>query len=333
MGIAMNQRELRERLARRRYLALAAVAVGLLSLILFHAACGRGPRHTVTLSYFRLGWLTQPDELSSAAPLLEQFTRETGVHLSNVPVPESTLDQLDLSRALLKGGSGVDVLGIDLIWSGVLGPDLLDLGAYLGPEIALEEPGLFPSYTVDGRLVAIPYGVQLGVLEYRTDLLREYGFDHPPKTWDELERMARKIQAGERAKGNRNFWGYAWQAAEAEALTCNAIEWQAGEGAGHIIEDDRTISVNNPATIRTWRRAKRWIGSISPPSVLAYRESDSAHVFDAGDAAFHRMWATVSLTPGPKLRLMHLRSSLALGRTGYARLPGGAAGAASALGG
>lgn len=306
---------------------------GVLLLALLQGACGHTEPQPVTLSYFRLGWLAQPDELSSAAPLLRQFTQLTGVRLSNVPVPESTLDQVEISHRLLANGSGPDVLGVDLIWSGVLEPDLIDLRPYLGPEIALLEPGLLTSYTVNGKLVAIPYGTQLGALEYRTDLLREYGYHHPPNTWDELEGMAERIQAGERAKGNKNFWGYVWQGAQAEALTCNAIEWQAAAGAGQILENDRTISVNNPAAIRAWQRAKQWIGRISPPSVLAYRESDSSHVFDAGDAAFHRMWATVSLTPGPKSRLMHLRSSLVLNRTGYARLPGWTAGPTSTLGG
>ena len=57
-------------------------------------------------------------------------------------------------------------------------------------------------------------------------------------------------------------------------LTCNALEWQASEGGGRIIERDKTISVNNPQTIRAWRRAARWVGSISPPSVVAYKEWD-----------------------------------------------------------
>ena len=81
-------------------------------------------------------------------------------------------------------------------------------------------------------------------------------YDHPPRTWDELERMAKRIQAGERAEGKKDFWGFVWQGVAAEALTCNALEWQASEGGDRIIESDRTISVNNPATIRSWQRAK-----------------------------------------------------------------------------
>jgi len=84
-----------------------------------------------------------------------------------------------------------------------------------------------------------------------------------------------------------------WQGPTAEILTCNALEWQAAEGGGRIIESDRTISVNNPATIRSWQRAKHWIGS--PPGV-AFRERDSLHVFDSGKAAFNRAWLEGTIT-------------------------------------
>ncbi len=149
-------------------------------------------------------------------------------------------------------------------------------------ELSQIEPELLRNYTVGERVVAIPFNVPIGDLEYRADLLPKYGYKHPPKTWDELESMAQRIEAGERAGGKKDFWGYVWQGTAAETLTCNALEWQVSEGGGNILEDDGTISVNNPVAIRAWLRAKRWIGGISPPSVLAYRERDTMNVFDAG---------------------------------------------------
>ncbi len=321
------------RVALRRWISASTrktVGISLLAMAL--GGCRQSPRDAVTLSYFRLGW-SQPDELPTANPLERQFTQKTGIRLKNLPVPETTLDQLDLSRKLLESGSGPDVLGIDLIWSGVLERDLIDLRPYLTTEISSLEPQLLPSYTVDGKVVAIPYTVQMGVLEYRTDLLHEYGYDHPPKTWDELEGMATRVQAGERGKGKKDFWGYVWQGADAEALTCNALEWQVAEGGGRIIEDDRTISVNNPAAIRAWQRAKSWIGWISPPSVVAYRELDTINVFDSGGAAFNRVWGGATITRGGLSRQIHWRSSLQVGKVGYASIPRGPGGWAGTLGG
>jgi trehalose/maltose transport system substrate-binding protein len=258
--------------------------------------CRQPAREPVTLSSFLPGW-SQPDEFRTEEALSQQFTRTTDIHVNNLPVPENTLDMLNVSRRLLQeGDSGPDALGIDLIWSGALEGDLIDLRPYLASEISSLEPRFVPGYIQGGKIVAIPYQVSVGVLEYRTDLLREYGYKHPPKTWNELERMAERIQTGERAKNKKDFWGYVWQGAAAEALTCNALEWQISEGGGRIIENDRTISVNNPGTIRTWQRARHWIGWISPPSVVAYRERDTMNVFDSGGAAFARVWLGTTAT-------------------------------------
>jgi len=177
----------------RLFSSFAGTALVILLLTLLEGSCGSSSREPVTLSYFRLGW-SQPDELPSVESLSQRFIRETGIHLKNLPVPENTLDQLALSKKVLEGGSGPDALGVDMVWSGVLAEDLIDLRDALAKEIPSLAPQLLLSYTVNGKLVAIPYAVQVGVLEYRADLLREYRYDHPPKTWDELESMSARIQ-------------------------------------------------------------------------------------------------------------------------------------------
>jgi len=313
----------------------AARVCGMLGLLVLWilGGCHSAKQEPTTVSYLRLGW-SQPDDLPEIESLLQQFTRETGIRVRDLPVPETTLDQLDLSRGLLKrAAAGPDVLAVDVIWLGVLQPDLVDLQHDLADEFPPFEPRLLRSYEADGKLAAVPYTVQVGVLQYRRDLLREYGYQRPPRTWDELETMAVRIQAGERAKGNKDFWGYVWQGAAAEALTCNAIEWQAAAGGGRVIESNRTISVNNPAAIRSWQRAKHWIGWISPPSVLAYQELDSLNIFDNGGAAFGRIWGGASTTHIALFRQMHWRNSLAQRITGYTTIPDGLIGGAGTLGG
>ena len=292
--------------------------------------CRQSPREPVTLRY-TYSW---NEDRPKTRALLEQFTQETGIRVKNIPIPEYTREYLDLARKLLKDGSGADLLNIDLIWSPILEPQLIDLRPYLAAEIPLLDPQLLASYTVNGKLVAVPFNVPLGRLEYRTDLLSEYGYDHPPKTWNELESMAERIQAGERAKGTKDFWGYVWQGADGEALTCNALEWQVAAGGGRIIEQDRTISVNNPAAIQAWQRAKRWIGWISPPGVVAYRERDSMLVFDSGRAAFNRNWFLTPMTRRGQSRQIGWRAfSPPVVKTGFSRMPGGAGGSLGTLGG
>jgi trehalose/maltose transport system substrate-binding protein len=258
---------------------------------------------------------------------LQQFTRETGIRVSLLPSPDSARQRLAMWKELLgTGASGPDVYGIDVIWPGILNENFIDLKPYFANEISLQFPEIAASYTVDKKLVAMPYRADVGLLFYRTDLLRQYGYREPPKTWDELEIMAARIQAGERGKGRKQFWGFVWQGAADEVLTCNALEWQASDGGGRIIEEDKTISVNNPQAVRAWQRAAQWVGSISPPGVVGYREWDSLNVWVAGDAAFMRHWPSAyidSQAAGSPIR----------NKFDTTLLPGGKAGRVGTLGG
>jgi trehalose/maltose transport system substrate-binding protein len=291
--------------------------------------CRQSPREPVALQYTYSWNEDRPQERA----LLQQFTQETGISVTDIPIPEASREYVDLARTLLKNGSGPDLLNIDLIWTAVLEPDLIDLQPYLASEIARVDPELLRSYSVKGKLVAVPFNVPIGGLEYRTDLLRAYGYAHPPRTWDELESMAERIQKGERAKGRKDFWGYVWQGNAAESLTCNALEWQVAAGGGRIIERDRTISVNNPAAIGSWQRAKRWIGWISPPSVVSYRENDTGLLFDSGRAAFSRIWVLTPISRIGQARQIAWRSLRPVVATGLSRMPGEIEGSAGTLGG
>jgi trehalose/maltose transport system substrate-binding protein len=258
---------------------------------------------------------------------LQQFTRETGIRVSLLPSPDSARQKLALWKDLLgTGASGPDVYGVDVIWPRILSEYFIDLKPYFANEIPLQFPGLAESYTVDNKLVAMAYRADIGLLFYRTDLLRQYGYREPPRTWDELQIMAARIQAGERAKGRKQFWGFVWQGAADEELTCNALEWQAAEGGGRIVEEDHAISVNNPQAIRAWQRAARWVGSISPPSVVGYREWDSLNVWVAGDAAFMRNWPSANVDSQAAGSPIRNKFDMAL-------LPGGKGGRVGTLGG
>src|ERR1700692_3930872 len=258
---------------------------------------------------------------------LEQFTRETGIRVKLLPSPDSARQRLALWKDLLgTGASGPDVYGIDVIWPGILNEYFIDLKPYFADEISRQFPEVAASYTVDKKLVAMPYRADVGLLFYRTDLLRQYGYREPPRTWDELETMAALIQAGERAKGKKQFWGFVWQGSADEVLTCDALEWQASDGGGRIIEQDQTISVNNPQAIKAWQRAARWVGAISPPGVVGYREWDSLNVWIAGDAAFMRHWPSAYVESQGAGCAVRNKFDTAL-------LPGGKAGRVGTLGG
>ncbi len=225
---------------------------------------------------------------------LDEFAaRRRNLKVRYIPAFESDDERLAMYKQLFREQSPQpDLCEIDVIWPGMIAEDLVDLFPYFRNELQAFPAELLQSYTVGGKLIAIPLFLDSGLLYYRSDLLRKYGFDQPPESWDELERMARIIQEGERKFRDPHFWGYVWQGGATEALTCNALEWQASYGGGHIIEPDGTISVCNQNSVRALQRAVSWIGKISPPGVTTYTEDDSLNFFRAGHAAFMRNWTS-----------------------------------------
>jgi trehalose/maltose transport system substrate-binding protein len=292
------------------------MVVVLAVLAMLPAACNgvrsHGSSPTLTVTCIR-----EPEQLQTEQAIADGFTEQTGIRVRIVPTLESATDRLHQYLALLENRSATpDVYHLDVVWPGMLVEHLIDLAPYLGAESSKHFPQLQENATVGGRLVAMPVAVDSGLLHYRSDLLREYGFSAPPQSWPELERMARRIQAGERKKGNPDFWGYVWQGAPYEGLTCNGLEWQVAEGGGHIVETDGTVSINNPKAVMALERAAGWVNSISPPGVVAYKEQDANNVWQAGNAAFMRNWFYAY--EFAEKEAPHLR-----GRIGVARLPGG----------
>jgi trehalose/maltose transport system substrate-binding protein len=277
-----------------RRLQTRACAIAIFACVTaFLAGCHQIPKEPITLTFLDPEWSHDSRERdASHEAVLADFTKETGIRVTHLPAPEIASAQLDLAKGLLKKGAATpDVYGIDVIWPGMLSAYLVDLKPYFAAEFQASDPDLIANYTVKGSLTAMPYHSNVGALHYRTDLLEKYGYREPPRTLDELEKMATRIQAGERASGQKDFWGYVWPAAAGEGLFCDAIEWQVAEGGGHVVETDGEVSVNNPNTIRAWKRAAHWIGTISPPTVLSYQEWDSSNAFwTSGRAAFQRGW-------------------------------------------
>lgn len=258
---------------------------------------------------------------------LNEFTRKTGISLNSLPAWGNSTDQLAVARNTLRQHLATpDVYVIDAIWPGSLAEHLLDLRSYLTKEQEGQLPELMENDTVRGRVVGLPFYLNVGMLYYRSDLLKKYGYRQPPATWDELEKMAAAIQKGERQAGHPAFWGYVWQGGAYEGLTCNALEWQVSYGGGKVIEPDGRVSVNNAYAAQALRMAARWIGSISPASVLSYTEADSLNAFRSGNAAFLRYWSSGYAPVQEDGSAVRNQFKIAL-------LPGGPRGRAQTMGG
>jgi len=222
--------------------------------------------------------------------LIAKFHELTGIQVKIVRPGNDTTAVLSRYLADFQSGDPMaDVYAIDVVWPAILSGFAEDLRPAFG-DLRGIAPGLIGNDTVSGKMVAIPYFAEVSLLYYRTDLLRRYHFAEPPRTWSELEQQARVIEVGERSGGDRQFWGYLWQGAASEALTCNAYEWQLSQGGGSLLTPDGALNVKSEQTAKAWDRARRWIGTISPPEVTDQLEDDSLQLWTHGRSAFMRNW-------------------------------------------
>jgi trehalose/maltose transport system substrate-binding protein len=252
-----------------------------------------------------------------------EFTKETGINVKVVPAPQSTTDRYSATQRFFTGqSSAIDVTMVDVIYPSAFAPYLVDLKKPLADIAKLDYQSIVQNDTIGGHLVAIPYFGDFGILWYRTDLLKKYGYKSPPTTWTQLTAMAKKIQAGEQKK-NKNFHGFVFQGNAYEGLTCDALEWVNSYGGGAIITHNGTVTLNNPKAIAALKLAQSWVGTISPRGVTSYEEEDARNAFQAGDAAFMRNWPYV-------YSLMEAKGSKVAGKFGYAPLPHGPGGKSTA---
>lgn len=259
----------------------------------------------------------------------EAWEKKTGNKVKLVTGPTSSSEQLALAQQLLAAGStDIDVFNVDVVWPGILGTFFLDLKEYSKGAEKEHFEAIVANNTVDGKLVAMPWFTDAGILYYRKDLLEKYK-EKVPTTWQELTATAKKIQDGERKAGNKDMQGFVFQGKAYEGLTCNALEWIASFGGGSVIDAEGKVTIDNPDAVAALELAASWIDNISPKGVLNYEEEEARGIFQSGNAVFMRNWPYA-------YKLSQEEKSPVKDKVGIAVLPKGAganARSAAALGG
>jgi len=244
------------------------------------------------------------------------FEAKTGIKVKIVEAPTGTSNRLAwILQQLASQSPEIDVYQIDLGWPGMLSDHFIDLKPYIDAEaLSHYHPILIKNNTVDGKLVAMPWYVDVGLLLYRKDLLEKYKMP-VPSTWEELEQTAKVIQDKERGAGQDKMWGFVFSGKAFEGLTCNALEWISSYN-GKVIGDHGEILVNSPEAVQALKQAQKWVEYITPPGALNYAEEDSRGVFQSGNAVFVRHWPYV-------IALAEQEDSPIKGKIGVAPLPRG----------
>ena len=171
-----------------------------------------------------------------------------------------------------------DVLQLDVVWT----PEFAAAGWILpldgfGAEPAAFFPATVEANTWDGRLYALPWFVDVGMLYWRTDLM-----DAPPASLDELRAQARRAIAGT----GEPRWGFVWQGARYEGLVTVFLEILGAHG-GRILTDDGRVAVDSPEAVAALTFLRDAVeDGWSPESTLTWQEEQVRFAFQSQDPIY-----------------------------------------------
>lgn len=135
-------------------------------------------------------------------PLLQRIVREFNreqqgqirVNLQTLPLSQF----LDRLRQMFRDPSRppIHVVGVDIISIAELAANgwVADLSRRF-PQSERQRflPKTIEANTYQGKVYGVPWFTDVGLLYYRKDLLEQSGFSGPPQTWDELKRIALRV--------------------------------------------------------------------------------------------------------------------------------------------
>ncbi|HUR93340.1 MAG TPA: ABC transporter substrate-binding protein [Gemmatimonadales bacterium] len=218
--------------------------------------------------------------------LQRQLARFMSSHPAIRVVQRPTPDAADQRHQLYvqwlnAGASEPDILQLDAIWTPEFAAAgwVLDLDRFR-PATDSFFPATIAANRWRGRLYAAPWFVDVGMLYWRTDLMRS-----PPATFEALEREARRARAEHGLP-----YGLVYQGARYEGLVTVFSEYLGGYG-GRILDGGR-VTVGSPAAVRalTDMRDQIYRDGIVPQAALTWHEEESRFAFQNGETAFMRNW-------------------------------------------
>jgi multiple sugar transport system substrate-binding protein len=222
--------------------------------------------------------------------LITDFNKQyPNIHVSLISAPTNTdTNRATLATQISGGSSTPDVFMGDVIWPAQFGAHQLavPLSDYLPSSYWSQfATGLVQGATYKGKVYGSPLFEDQGFLYYRKDLLAKEGLS-VPTTWEQLEADAQKIQKAGLVK-----YGFVWQGASYEGLTCNFMEYLASAGGTAVNSDYTKASLDSPAAIKAVTFMRGLITSgVTPAAVTTMQEPQAMSTFAAGQAAFLRNW-------------------------------------------
>ncbi len=238
----------------------------------------------ITFLYMKQSGYDLPDIVERA----QSFQKQTGIRVNPVFVEYKDRYSL-IEESARKSVPDYDLILLDLIWTadfadhGIIDPLPAPLVQNVRAGIV---PRIYEAFAYRDRLWGLPFHADFQLLYTNLDLLYKAGFSSPPRTLEELVRMARQA----RKRGIIDYPLFdSWN--EQEVLVCE-LTWLVGAFGGSLTDANGRIDVMSPPC----RAALAFMQSLLAeglmnPYSLQSEENFTSEVFQSGDCLFTTNWS------------------------------------------
>jgi multiple sugar transport system substrate-binding protein len=235
-----------------------------------------------------------PEETGIVQTLVNEFNQQntSGINVTYQEMPANTDRYRErLSTMFRREGSRIDVIAGDVIWPAEFAANgwIADLSNRLcKTQWEMFRDETLEANTYQGKIWGVPWVTDVGLLYYRKDLLEKSDFPDPPKTWDELKRMALQVK---QHHGLQH--GYVFQGADYEGGVCNGLEFIWTYGGEVLDPNDASKVIIDGIEAKNGLRAERHMveDGVAPQRVHRFTEEESTVRFLDGQSVFCRNWS------------------------------------------
>ncbi|WP_416418847.1 ABC transporter substrate-binding protein [Paenarthrobacter aromaticivorans] len=266
---------------------MASAAAGL-AAVLALAGCGGQNAADGKVTLKMVESLTNPTRTETLKKLISGFEHENpGIKVDLISPPTDQADQK--IQQMLQSGKGIDVVEARDITVGSFGANnwlydmTKDLDGWDGWNNLTENAVTYSKQ--NGKTYYIPYGFYGLSLFYRSDLIKNAGFDGPPRSWSEMVEQAEALN-----KPSENKFGYAFRGGtNANSNAVAIIEAYVADE----IDRENAFKLTSGKTIFSSPKAQEAMDLYidlfkkgSPPSSVAWGYPEMVQGFSNGSTAF-----------------------------------------------
>lgn len=229
------------------------------------------------------------DTSNARAPLIEDFTKQTGIKVNQTIVQYN--ERLNKITTAVQGGGGFDVVQMDTIWTAQFASAgwVEDLTARITDSIKQDVPASsLSAVTYGGKLYGMPLFNSAKHLFYNEKLLKDAGFTAPPTTLDEFLTQAKALtKSGQ--------WGSVWSWKQSEALICDWISIMFTMPGAQILDDagKAVFHTKGGTEALQWMVDLLYTHKVADPASLEYTEDDVRKALETGTYALTYNWEGV----------------------------------------